>query len=349
MSKCIKSILISAVLLIFCILPGAAAAAGESSESKPAAEVVLDSSAGQVAPLMKKVFTPKYSPISLIVAELGWAKSERGKIVAIGNDIYVEDEPQAIATMTQLFMRADRVARQIMFEARIIEATPDFVEKLNIKWGAKYVETGQPPQPDGAAQESLTMVAKMTDYSDEAKLEVGFFLDKVDSLLLNATIGTSEAKNEAHTIVTSRLMAANDQEIFIDPSPPMHGCHGCYSRTTTTNVRFREHTRKLKIKPHIEENSEIVTIDLELEEDGYSTFQDPATKPREAKVRVMVKDGATVVVGRAIADGQPSDSGQTHGLNGLSLREWLYPDQLAADEKSEILIFITPTIITIDI
>jgi Type II secretory pathway, component HofQ len=56
----------------------------------------------------KKVFMPKNAPIKTVAAELNEMRSERGKMVIIGNDIYVEDEPEAVSMMVQAFMRLDR-------------------------------------------------------------------------------------------------------------------------------------------------------------------------------------------------------------------------------------------------
>ncbi|MDR2726335.1 MAG: hypothetical protein LBC90_09835, partial [Candidatus Adiutrix sp.] len=85
-------------------------------------------------PLAKKVFTPKYHPIGVMVDEFKKLATPRGKILAIGNDIYVEDEPKAIATMSQTFERLDRVNRYILIEHRVVAVKSDFLEELEVNW-----------------------------------------------------------------------------------------------------------------------------------------------------------------------------------------------------------------------
>lgn len=59
--------------------------------------------------LMTARFTPQHVQVDVVRAELAGIKSERGKIMLIGNDIEVEDEPCVIKVMAQVFQRVDRL------------------------------------------------------------------------------------------------------------------------------------------------------------------------------------------------------------------------------------------------
>jgi len=99
--------------------------------------------ARHLAPLEKKVFIPKYAPIGQVATELNKLKTERGKIVSIGNDIYVEDKPEAIEAMSKAFINIDRAGPQILIEARVIEADAAFMESLGAKWKGGDAELGR--------------------------------------------------------------------------------------------------------------------------------------------------------------------------------------------------------------
>lgn len=299
--------------------------------------------AARLAPLAKKVFTPKYSPIGMVAAELSKIKSERGKITAIGNDIYVEDDPGSLATMTQVFMRIDRVARQILIEARIIEASSTFVEKLGIKWSANYksgVGGGTPGEATG-----------LLDFNKGGTLGFGF-LNKANTLLLNATINASETSSDARTISAPRIMAANDQEVSIKQGQQIPYQSGS-SATTAANVQFKEVVMELKVKPHIEENGQIITLDIDLTNDtadaSGGSDAEPAINTREAQTKLMVKDGETVVIGGIIVDSQSTGIDRVPGLHRIPLLGWMFQDRNITNQKSEMLIFITANIIPINI
>ena len=296
-----------------------------------------------MAPLAKKVFTPKYAPISNVTEELGKIKTTRGKIVAIGNDIYVEDEPSSIATMSQVFMRIDRVARQILIEARIIEASSTFANKLGVKWGANYNNsdvTGTPGNADG----------KIDITNGAAQLGFGF-LNKANSLRLTAELNATESSNETRTLSAPRIMAANDQEVSIKQGQQVPYTSGS-SANTAANVQFKEVVMELEVTPHIEENGQIITLDIKLTNDTLapaSAGSDPAINTKEAETKLMVKDGETVVIGGIIVDTISESQSRVPGVHRIPLLGWLFQQKEINNNKSELLIFITANIIPINI
>ena len=302
------------------------------------------------APLTKKVFTPKYAPIGTVVTELGKLKSERGKIVSIGNDIYVEDDPSSIATMSQVFLRVDRVVRQILIEARIIEATATFANSLGINWGIGY--NGDTTVTGGCSPSEAGSGCGILDISSAgASLGLGF-LNKANSLLLNAKITASETSSDARTISAPRIMAANDQEVSIKQGKQIPYQSGS-SANTAANTQFKDVVMELKVTPHIEENGQIVTLDINLTNDtpdqSGGASSEPAINKREAQTKLMVKDGETVVIGGIITDTQTEGVSRVPGLHRIPLLGWLFQQRSVSNDKSEMLIFITANIIPINI
>ncbi len=313
----------------------------QSARQRAAAE---RAEAARLAPLSKKVFTPKYAPIGMVTAEMRKVLSARGKIVSIGNDIYVEDDPGTLSTMTQIFLRIDKVARQILIEARIIEAKATFQQQLGISWGARYNQnlTGIPGEASGRVD------------INEGTLNLGVaFLNKAQSLMLSANIEASEVSSDARTISAPRIMAANDQEVYIKQGQQIPYYSGS-SATTAANVEFKDVVMELRVKPHIEENGQIVTLDIKLTNDtpalsGGGSGGEPSIDTREAETRLMVKDGETVVIGGIIVDSQQAGTDRVPGLHRIPLLGWLFRADTIHNEKTEMLIFITANIIPISI
>ena len=307
--------------------------------------------ARELAPLTKKVFTPKYAPISMVATELTKIKSPRGKIVAIGNDIYVEEDPGTMASMTQIFMRIDKVARQILIEARIIEATSAFIENIGVKWNIGYNRgTGSPSyQPDNTADRFDT-VGGLVDINKGATLGFGF-INRANSLMLNAELKASEVSSDSRTISAPRIMAANDQEVSIKQGKQIGYSTGS-TATTTAGVQFKDVIMELKVKPHIEENGRIVTLDIKLTNDTPASAgagEDLAINKREAETKLMVKDGETVVIGGIVVDNQSTGINRVPGVHRVPILGWLFQERGINNDKSEMLIFITANIIPINI
>ena len=311
------------------------------------------------APLGKKVFTPKYAPISVVVNELEKLKSDRvgAKIVAIGNDIYVEDEPGAITTMTQIFMRIDRVTRQILIESRIVEVETGFVESLGVTWGVGYVDQssrgpiGMNPGVPNVFPDEAPIPGSFAGMADFVQGPLGSgslgfgYLNKAGSLLLNARLNASERANESRTISAPRILAANNQAVSIKQGVLMSFESGS-TPTTPANTEWKEAAMELKVKPHIEENGQVITLEIDIKNDSPSG-DDIATK--QAQTTLMVRDGDTVVIGGIMTDSQISRSNRVPGLHRLPLFGWLFQDHYVSNTKNELLIFITANIIPINI
>ena len=342
------------------------------------------SAAAVRAPLAKKVFTPRYAPIGLVVEELKKLATARGKIVAVGNDIYVEDEPGAIGTMAQLFMRVDRATRQVLIESRIVEAKTNVVEELGVHWGGGYA--GSPGTINGfprigrgwdrsggilAFGESTGGgVVGLADIAGAATLGFGY-INRAGSLILNARLNASENNKESRTISAPRIMAANDQTVSIKQGVQVPYSSGG-SATNPQNTEFKEAALELKVTPHIEENGQIITLDINLKNDsltrierGYSgslgdnviglrlnsrsVKEEIGININEAKTKLMVRDGDTVVIGGILKDSQGSESNRVPGLHRLPLLGWMFQDNQVLNSKEELLIFITANIIPLSI
>jgi type IV pilus assembly protein PilQ len=126
------------------------------------------------------------------------------------------------------------------------------------------------------------------------------------------------------------------------------------SANTAANVEFTDVTMELRVKPHIEENGQIVTLDIRLTNNTVSTSGggsggEPAIDTREAETRLMVKDGETVVIGGIITDRQREGITRVPGLYHIPIFGRLFQAENIANEKTEMLIFITANIIPINI
>jgi type IV pilus assembly protein PilQ len=184
-----------------------------------------------------------------------------------------------------------------------------------------------------------------------ARTALGFgYLNKAGSLLLNARLTAVEETGESRTISAPRIMAANDQTVSIKQGAqfPYQSAAGGSSGGTTTE--FKEAALELKVTPHIEENGQVITLDIDIKDDGpIGSGSEPAISTNQAKTKLMVRDGDTVVIGGIMKDDQRTGSTRVPGLHRLPLLGWLFEENTSSNIKTELLIFITANIIPISI
>ncbi|MDR1487496.1 MAG: type IV pilus secretin PilQ [Deltaproteobacteria bacterium] len=309
--------------------------------------------------MVKKIFTPKYASVSSLATELDKGKSMRGTVKVIGNDIYVEDDISTMAAITQIFMRNDRVTKQILIEARIVEATASFTQTLGIRWGGAYDKLsnwegksipGYFGEQDNSNIYPTEFFGAM-DINAAARLGVGF-LNKAGTLALTAELNASETVGQTKIVSAPRIMAANDQEVYIKQGHQIPYRSGG-TTTTPANTEFKDAVMELRVTPHIEENGQIVTLDITLTKDSpgarFEGTSEPSIDTREARTKLMVKDGETVVIGGIITDDQTTGSSRVPGLHNIPLLGWLFQNRQITNEKVELMIFITANIIPINI
>ncbi|MDR2366500.1 MAG: type IV pilus secretin PilQ [Deltaproteobacteria bacterium] len=304
-------------------------------------------------PMVKKIFTPKYASVAVLAGELEKGKSMRGNVRVIGNDIYVEDDISTMQAISEIFRRNDRESKQILIEARIVEASAAFVQEYGVSWGTGYDNRGNSSNPNysGPTLSPGEVYGAAELVSGTQALQIsGGYLNKVGTLALNAQLNLSESLGHTKNISSPRIMASNDQEVYIK-----QGLEIPYTSGSTANVagttEFKEAVMELRVTPHIEENGQIITLDVTLTKDsvGDQVGDDMSIRTNEARTKLMVKDGETVVIGGIVTDDQFNSSQRVPGLHNIPLLGWFFQNRHIQNNKNEMLIFLTANIIPITV
>ena len=311
--------------------------------------------------LVRRIWTPKYASVDRMMSLLTPLKSERGSIKLIGNDIFIEEREDVLRLMEAVFNKNDTVAKQILIEARIVEALTSFSKNLGVNWGGTWEDKnknlGGIFDPDalsgslkleglhGASQSAINLISPPS---------VGLGLGLVFStaaLNLNAQLYAMEQTGEGRIISAPRILANNDQEVYIKQGSAIP-FETVGTLTEPSKIDYKEAELKLAVTPHIEENGEIITMQIMVTKDtpDYSlTTRNPPINTREASTKLMVRDGETVVIGGIIIDEKSKSTNQVPGVHKLPILGWLFKNYEVQDSKTELLIFITAHIIPVTI
>lgn len=321
-------------------------AADEELAAKKAFERTLE--------LQTRIFDVNYASVSDIAGQFNTYKSERGTISvdARTNRVIVNDINPRIEAMAELLKHLDIPEKQVLIEARIVEATSTFTQDLGIQWGIHYRDgsaslfginsldtgfggliTNVPPtsgfQPATAAGGSLGL--------SFGKLTSNVQID----LRLSAAAETGDVK----IISTPKVVTLNNKAAKISQGQMIP-----YSTVSAegTKTEFVEAALTLEVTPHITADGGVsMKIKASNNSAGSAaTGVAPPINKKEATTELLVQNGETTVIGGIYVDSDSSTDSGVPYLKDIPLLGWLFKSNNQKKTKSELLIFITPKIVS---
>ncbi|HLX80355.1 MAG TPA: type IV pilus secretin PilQ [Burkholderiales bacterium] len=301
--------------------------------------------------------------------------SKRGSAVvdARTNTLFVLDTPSRLEEVRKLIARIDVAVRQVMIEARIVEASELFNRNLGARLGVNNVGgtkgsptgigntryaigTGSPGNVDAGAVggvQGLTTTA--TDglgvnlpAAGLNSFNAGAFsfilFNSALTKFLNLEISALEADGKGKTISSPRVLTADQVEALIE-----QGTQIPYQQATSsgaTSVSFVNATLALKVKPQITpDGSIIMTLDVKNDEVGATTPAGVEITTRHVKTEVLVESGGTVVIGGIYVQQDRVDNTRIPFFGDLPYIGFLFKNTTSTSQKTELLVFITPRVV----
>lgn len=299
--------------------------------------------------------------------------SKRGSAVvdARTNTIFVQDTAEKLDQIRDLIAQIDVPVRQVLIEARIVEATDTFSRNLGVRFGY-HDQTGRGSQ-FGAGSSRALAGGGVTDtgfHSGQSSATPDFLADSMfvnmaapglggvspgqfslilmnDAMtkFLNLEITALQTDGNGKIISSPRVITADNVEAVIE-----QGTEIPYQQATSsgaTSVSFRKATLSLKVTPQITPD-ENVMMKLNVTKDsvGQNTAAGPSIDTKAVTTEVLVENGGTVGIG-GIYEQEESDT--TTGvplLSDIPLIGYLFKQNLKKNDKRELLIFVTPRLVS---
>ncbi|WP_319242966.1 type IV pilus secretin PilQ [uncultured Propionivibrio sp.] len=292
--------------------------------------------------------------------------SKRGSAVLDNrsNIMFVKDTPNRIEDIRNMIAKIDIPVRQVVIEARIIEAEDSFAKNLGSRlgWGGTTASSGGTlafanGTPTGQIGGAQTLIGGM--YSTNASVNLpatpaagaagtfGFMLfNSAQTRYLTAEISALESDGRGKIVSSPRVMTANQIEALIE-----QGVEIPYQQATSsgaTSVSFRKANLSLKVKPQITPDGKI-TMTLDINKDSpntsISTGSGVAIDTKHVKTEVLVDNGGTVVIGGIYTENIQNTSQRIPFFGDLPYLGWLFKNTAWTSTKKELLVFITPKIV----
>ncbi|MDG9670353.1 type IV pilus secretin PilQ [Hahella sp. CR1] len=316
----------------------------------------------ELAPVRLEVVQINYAKAKDIVGLLKEDKdliSSRGFISSDErtNTISIRETADKLAQVRRLIQTWDVPVSQVLIEARIVRASTDAVSDFGIEWGGFYDKTNSDSRIIVGGSRG-TMVERVNGESVEypgalavdlgvtktnaSSLALGFLKD---SRLISMELSALESDGKGEIVAQPKIVSADRQTARIESGEEIP-----YQEATSsgaTSISFKKAVLALEVTPQITPDDKII-MDLVVNQDsrGDVTAGIPSIDTNEVKTQVLVGNGETIVLGGIFTAQTSTTTTKTPFLGDVPYLGRLFTKKENTNERSELLIFITPKLIT---
>ncbi len=311
-------------------------------------------------PLVTRIYKLEFTTPQEVSTTIQKLLTERGRIEKDEhtNSIIVTDIEEVQKKVEKIVKTLDVKTPQVAIEAKIVEINTRALKELGIKWGARYTgilgtpsqevyvgnNPSQTPERTGTEGAGYAEAGAPTlPAAPGMRFTVGYLSPQLD---LYTILSTLESEEYARIVSSPKITVTDNKKAKI--------IGGVKIPYVTTDVGGNPVTRlvdvgiKLEVTPHVNSQNQ-VTLDLktEVSEAGEPTPTGQLTiLTNEAETRVLLGNGETAVIGGLVKAKKSKSSGGIPILNRIPIIGALFGGRSASQEEREIVIFITPHIIS---
>ncbi|WP_310460102.1 type IV pilus secretin PilQ [Sphaerotilus sp.] len=302
--------------------------------------------------------------------------SNRGSVISEmrTNQLFVTDIPGKLEEIGQMITKIDIPVRQVMIEARIVEAEDTFGRSLGVKLGANDLrgvrggvpgvnlglgnvtvggtyggigyQTSQSANGDYANTQFVNLPANTSTLGGASAATFALSLfGAASNRFLNLELSALEAEGRGKLVSSPRVITADQVKALIE-----QGTELPYQTATSsgaTAIQFRKANLKLEVIPQITpEGSIILDVDVNKDSVGQQTAAGYAINTKHVKTQVLVENGGTVVIGGIFEISETESVNKVPLLGDIPYLGALFRNKTRASHKTELLVFLTPKVIT---
>jgi type IV pilus assembly protein PilQ len=320
----------------------------ERKKDEAEARKQLAAAARDLGEISTEYLQVNYADVGDISAQINNVKSEVGTVSVDNrtNLIIYSDFPKRIETAKEILARLDRATKQVMVESRIVSATTNFSRNLGVSWNAGYTANSLAGRLGGSPAFDLA-VAAPTAAVGTFGLAFTRALGVNNILDLDMQLDALENAGEGRVISSPRIFTLDHVQAMIQQGDQIP-----YPQRTeegTISTAFAPATLSLTVTPHITPDGKVrLEVLAKRDQADFSrTVQDvPAIRTQEAQTELLVNDGDTIVIGGIVIQDTEWSEDRVPFLWRIPILGWLFKNRQINDEKSELLIFLSPSIIS---
>ncbi|HHW63642.1 MAG TPA: type IV pilus secretin PilQ [Rhodocyclaceae bacterium] len=361
------------------IAPGDELAAREKLQLEAKAQI------GDLEPLQTESFQINYHKAKEIFDFLKSKDqtmlSKRGSVVVDerSNKVFVTDVGSRLQALRRLVQEIDVAPRQVLIEARIVEANKTFARDLGVRLGfgsrkpwsinnggakigfgsSEFVNltpnatTGQLEVGDGLINSMVQNVGESAQSGSGylpqkpfGSLSMTLFNSGL-TRFLNLELQALESDGRGRVVSSPRVLTANQVEASIE-----QGKEVPYQESTSsgaTSVSFKKAVLSLKVKPQITPDGRL-QLSIEVNKDRVlreeALFNVPPIETKNVKSEVLIENGGTVVIGGIYEEEESTGENKVPLLGDVPVLGHLFRSENKVSNRRELLVFVTPRIVS---
>ncbi|MGA4319906.1 type IV pilus secretin PilQ [Ectopseudomonas hydrolytica] len=335
-------------------------------------ELAVQKQVAELAPLRKDIIQLNYAKASDIAKLYEEGSSGTLKDDMRGSVIFDDRTNSLIVTLTQeridelrrIVTQLDIPVRQVMIEARIVEANVDYDKALGVRWGGNLwygdkwnawgkngnlgVEDGEEGQVGrfpGLRQTPVNSpFVDLGVAGSTSGIGIGFV---TNNTILDMQLSAMEKSGSGEVVSQPKVVTSDKETAKI-----LKGTEVPYQEASSsgaTSTSFKEAALSLEVTPQITPDNRVL-MEVKVTKDApdfsvaSSTGGIPAINKNEVNAKVLVADGETIVIGGVYSNTQSKSVDKVPFLGDLPFIGRVFKRDLVQDRKAELLVFLTPRI-----
>ncbi len=305
--------------------------------------------------------------------------STRGSVIfeARTNQLFITDIPSKLEEIQAMIAKIDIPVRQVLIEARIVEADDKFGRSLGVKLGSQdlrgvqggipgynvggsnYVtlggnyngvgyQTQQGPAANYSNSQFINLPANVSSDSFGGANATTFALSLFSATanrFLNLELSALEADGKGKIVSSPRVITADQVKALIEQGEELP--YQVATASGATSIQFRKANLKLEVTPQITpEGNVILNVDVNKDSRGTLTPQGYAINTKHVQTQVLVENGGTVVIGGIFTQDEREDVSKVPVLGDIPYLGNLFKNKSRTSSKTELLIFLTPKVVS---
>lgn len=301
----------------------------------------------ELAPLRRELIQVNYAKASQIAALFQSVTSgqgdERGSVTVDDrtNSIIAYQTQEKLDELRRVVAQLDIPVRQVMIEARIVEANVDYSKSLGVKWGGSLT-TGSGNWTASGKDGAGSPFVDLGTIGSTSGLGIGFVSNHA---ILDLQLSAMEKTGNGEVVSQPKVVTSDKETAKI-----LKGAEIPYQEASSsgaTSTSFKEAALSLEVTPQITpDNRIIMDVKVTKDEPDFANALNgvPPIKKNEVNANVLVSDGETIVIGGVFSNTQRKSVDKVPFLGDLPFVGRVFRRDYVQDEKSELLVFITPRI-----
>ncbi|TSA09444.1 MAG: type IV pilus secretin family protein [Deltaproteobacteria bacterium] len=306
----------------------------------------------QAEPMVTEYIQVNYGKAEKLKDQIDKIRSERGSVTfdERTNKIVIKDTPTVIENARAIVSSLDEPTRQVLIEARIVEATADFSRELGVQWGGTFSKSGG--EWDVGAQGRLANnFAVNTGIPVSPYGALGFTFGRIGSAIVNLDVRllAMESDGKVHIVSSPKITTLDNKKALIKQGTEIPYRKLTAEGTVTTDTK--DAMLLLEVTPHITPDNRIgLAVVVEKKEPDWARTIEgqPSMESRRAETELLINNGETVVIGGIIYEKKSKSVKGVPGLSKIPVLGWLFKGESDLTERRELLIFLSATTVKMD-